>query len=201
MSLLCDTDILHEMKEGNIKISPFNENNLQSCSYDVTLGEYYYKEKSQTGICNIWNKEDVINHWKLEKASLNSNFSPDDQIILLSPGERILAHTQEFIGGLNNVTTMMKARSSMGRNGISVCLCAGFGDIGYINRYTMEITNHSRFATIPLVVGKRIAQILFFKTNTPQKTYISKYQSTQDLDKLIEIWKPEDMLPKLYLDR
>lgn len=28
------------------------------------------------------------------------------------------------------VTTMMKARSSMGRNFIEVCKCAGWGDIG-----------------------------------------------------------------------
>jgi len=40
--------------------------------------------------------------------------------------------------------------------------CAGWGDVGYINRWTMEITNNSRFYAIPLVVGRRIAQIVFF---------------------------------------
>ncbi len=34
--------------------------------------------------------------------------------------------------------------------------------IGYINRWTMEITNNSRHYAIPLVVGRRVAQIVFF---------------------------------------
>src|SRR5690348_8641441 len=45
---------------------------------------------------------------------------------------------------------------------ISVMQCAGWGDIGYVNRWTMEITNNSRHYSIPLVVGRRCAQIVFF---------------------------------------
>ena len=90
----------------------------------------------------------------------------------------------QYIGGRETVTTMMKARSSMGRNFIAVCKasadlffcnlffvsnhcyqCAGWGDIGYINRWTMEITNNSRYYSIPLVVGRRIAQIVFFDSD------------------------------------
>lgn len=75
------------------------------------------------------------------------NMSPDDRqalvfallmidrIIWITPGETILAHTNEFIGGCKSVTTMMKARSSLGRNFIEVCKCAGWGDVGYINRW------------------------------------------------------------------
>ena len=47
----------------------------------------------------------------------------------LHPGETILAHTQEFIGGRECVTTMMKARSSLGRVFVAVCKCAGWGDV------------------------------------------------------------------------
>ena len=49
------------------------------------------------------------------------NISPQDRIIWLKPGETILGHTNEFLGGRKTVTTMMKARSSMGRNFIEVC--------------------------------------------------------------------------------
>jgi len=45
---------------------------------------------------------------------------------------------------------------------MSVCKCAGVGDVGYIARWTMEITNHSH-ATIELPVGLRVAQILFYE--------------------------------------
>jgi dCTP deaminase len=101
---------------------------------------------------------------------------------------------------------MMKARSTMGRNFIEVCKCAGWGDVGYVNRWTMEITNNSKYYSIPLVVGRRIAQIVFFETGEIlQDDYAqiktSKYQSSQDVKELKKNWKPEDMLPKLWKDR
>lgn len=96
---------------------------------------------------------------------------------------------------------MMKARSSFGRNFIEVCKCAGLGDVGYINRWTMEITNNSRYYQIPLVVGRRIAQITFFKTGmTGDYAKGGKYQDGARLSELIESWRPDAMLPKLYRD-
>jgi dCTP deaminase len=99
----------------------------------------------------------------------------------------------------------MKARSSMGRNFINVCSCAGLGDIGYFNRWTMEIKNNSRIHTIPLVVGRRIAQIVFFQTDgllNPEASYnlTGKYQQGDELHHLMEAWTPESMLPKMYKD-
>ena len=130
--------------------------------------------------------------------------SPDDKVILLEPGETILAHTNEFIGGKDHITTMMKARSSLGRNFIEVCKCAGWGDVGYTNRWTMEITNNSRHYAIPLVVGRRIAQIVFFETGPIDGAdYNSKgkYNSSTDLTKMKKDWHPTMMLPRLYNDR
>lgn len=98
----------------------------------------------------------------------------------------------------------MKARSSMGRNFIEVCKCAGWGDIGYINRWTMEITNNSRFYSIPLVVGRRIAQIVFFDSDGTigGRSYADggKYQSNRSLDALMKEWSPLSCLPKMYMD-
>ena len=101
---------------------------------------------------------------------------------------------------------MMKARSSLGINFIEVCKCAGWGDVGYINRWTMEITNNSRHYSIPLVVGRRIAQIIFFETGEilhKEKDYTStgKYQTKKSLSDIKRSWKPEQMIPKMYLDR
>jgi dCTP deaminase len=123
---------------------------------------------------------------------------------MLRPGETILAHTNEFIGGRDSVTTMMKARSSLGRNFIEVCKCAGWGDVGYVNRWTMEITNNSKNYIIPLVVGRRIAQIIFFETGPIlAKDYATtgKYASSTDIAELKKNWKPEMMIPQLWKDR
>ena len=52
---------------------------------------------------------------------LLDNIGPNDRIIWIKPGETILGHTLEYIGGRHTITSMMKARSSMGRNFIEVC--------------------------------------------------------------------------------
>ncbi len=217
---LSDKRILEEIKKGDIIITPFNIKNLATSSYDATLGEYFFAEKPPAhfkNIFNIYEKEHIDRVWGTEPLRAKpakevfkdykfdfGNISPNDKVIMLSPGETILAHTNEFIGGKNHITTMMKARSSLGRSFIEVCKCAGWGDVGYINRWTMEITNNSKHYYIPLVVGRRIAQIIFFETGEIlEKDYSKegKYQTSSDIKKLIKDWDPLSMLPRLYKDR
>ena len=217
---LSDKRILEEMKKGAVVIEPFKRENLATSSYDVTLGEWFFREqptKYNHSIYNIWSKKHTEHVWGVDKveraikakeAFKKYNFkwegiSPDDKVIMLRPGETILTHTNEFIGGRDSVTTMMKARSSMGRNFIEICKCAGWGDVGYVNRWTMEITNNSKNYIIPLVVGRRIAQIIFFETGPilgSDYTKSGKYQSLKDAAQLRKTWRPEMMLPRLYLD-
>ncbi len=218
---LSDKKILEEIKKGDIVISPFKKENLATSSYDVTLGEYYFREqptKYNHSIYNIWSKSHMEHVWgadKVEKAITAKeafekyNFEwdgidPKDKVIMLRPGETILAHTNEYIGGKDHITTMMKARSSLGRSFIEVCKCAGWGDVGYINRWTMEITNNSENYIIPLVVGRRIAQIIFFETGPiigADYSVSGKYNPGKNLEELKKKWNPSMMLPKLYLDR
>ena len=218
---LSDKRILEEMKKGDIVITPFDQAQLATSSYDVTLGEYFFREqptKYNHSLYNIWSQEHMEHVWgadKVERAvtakeafkKYNFDFDgirEDDKVIVLRPGETVLAHTQEFIGGKDHITTMMKARSSMGRNFIEVCKCAGWGDVGYINRWTMEITNNSKNYIIPLVVGRRIAQIIFFETGPILErdyTNSGKYASSTNIKELKKSWKPESMLPQLYRDR
>lgn len=222
MSLLSNKYIKEYMKEGEIIIEPYNENNLNTSSYDVRLGEYYFKEKDpaknmESSLYNIYSKKDVYRIWsdKPKKAKPYSyyknkgeikelkNVKDEDLIIILKPGENILAHTQEYIGGVKRTTTMMKSRSSMGRNNFEVCKCSGMGDVGYYSRWTMEIKNNSKYYTIPLVVGRRVAQILFFDVkNTTGKSYNKegKYQTYDNIEEIKKNWSPYDMLPKMYND-
>lgn len=218
---LSDKKILEEIARGDIIIEPFTKENLATSSYDVTLGEWYFREQPiehNHSLYNIWSKSHMEHVWgaknphkamsaKEEFKKYNfewDGISPTDKVILLRPGETILAHTNEFIGGRNHITTMMKARSSLGRNFIEVCKCAGWGDVGYVNRWTMEITNNSSNYLIPLVVGRRIAQIIFFETGPIKgKDYAEtgKYNPHKELRELKKHWRPEMMLPKLYMDR
>jgi len=217
---LSDKKILESMKEGSIIIEPFKKANLATSSYDVTLGEYFFPEQTPKhfeNLYNVYDKKHIERVWGTKAKQAKpakellakydfeyDGISPDDKIILLAPGETILGHTQEFIGGREHITTMMKARSSLGRSFIEVCKCAGWGDVGYINRWTMEITNNSTHYYIPLVVGRRIAQIIFFETGpilAGDYAKGGKYQSSGSGAQLKKNWKPTDMLPRLYLDR
>jgi len=223
MSVLSKPEILKHYKAGNIVIEPFNKNNLGNASYDVRLGRYYYRQEilKHTQTLNPFYKESVDKMYSKLKEAVEvkeirsnrnpfHNFKPSDKVILIAPGETVLAHTIEFIGGKNGtedlpaVTTAMRARSSLGRIGISVCKDAGWGDIGYINRWTMEITNFSS-AIIPLPVGLRVAQIIFHETQPISKEDLyskkGKYQTQKSLKANIKNWKPESMLPKLYFDK
>ena len=225
-SYLSDKIILDYYKKGEIVIEPFNMKNLNTGSYDVTLGEWFFREQIPQDqwifpkydripvIYNLYSKEMVKSVWGepqkaipysdyKQKGIILENIQPEDLIIFINPGETILAHTNEFIGGVNHINTMMKARSSMGRNFIKTCSCAGLGDIGYFNRWTMEITNSSTIYKIPLIVGRRLAQIVFFDTDEILKDRYNKngkYQNKNTLEELKKTWSPYDMLPKLYND-
>ncbi|MFB6225580.1 MAG: dCTP deaminase [Candidatus Paceibacteria bacterium] len=214
---LSDKTILEALESGKIIIDPFYRRNLGTSSYDVSLGPWFFREKKPQNmrVYNVYNAQHAEQVWGREAEYAQQaqdvleefefiGLNPDDRVILIEPGETILAHTQEFIGGKQNITTMMKARSSMGRNFLEVCKCAGWGDVGYVNRWTMEITNNSRYYSIPLVVGRRIAQIIFFEVgDILEQDYTStgKYQQTQDLETIKTNWQPTMMLPKMYNDR
>ena len=218
--LLSRNAILRHFKEGNIVIDPFDERKLKTTSYDVSLGDFFWRETHPEGRASVHNLYDEVstkNVWRgpyqaeiagviSERLSMNfKNIKPDNKLIMLRPRETILAHTEEFIGGREKIVTKMYARSSMGRNFVEVCKDAGWGDIGYFNRWTMEVTNNSQYFTIPLVVGRRIGQIVFYEveplTDTPD--YVAeggKYQRSQDLEELKAIWSPHQMIPQMHKD-
>jgi dCTP deaminase len=220
MTILSNRDITERLGNSVI-IEPFNPQNVNTSSYDVTLGQWYFIEHRPSFLTrlfrstyNIWSYQHVERVWgkpivarearSIWKWRVPKNIHPRDLVILIPRRHTILAHTLEFIGGRLNVTTMMKARSSFGRNFIAVCKCAGYGDVGYTNRWTMEITNYSRFYRIPLVVGRRIAQIVFMETGEqtgPDYTETGKYQRSADVRELEMRWRPEMMLPRLDKDR
>ena len=217
-SLLSKPIILEHIKEGNIFIDPFNANDLRTTSYDVRLGENYFQEQPfralHRRVLNPFDKEHIERYWgNPQKATVTAdwiaengplkNIKPEDNVIIVGPGECILAHTQEFIGGKNCVTTEMRARSSMVRIGITVCKCAGWGDLGFCNRWTMEVSNHLKDTSVVLVVGMRVAQIAFYQVDPLDESYYlsgEQYQNTDDTKKMIKTWSPYLMLPKFNRD-
>jgi dCTP deaminase len=182
--LLSDKRIVEEMDAGNIVIDPFDERQLGTNSYDCRLGSWYFQPTKFSEVIDFTDEEQARAFWgdPLEAQ----------EAIIVKPGTTILAHTHEVVGGRNGVTTTMHARSSIGRSSLSVCKCAGVGDVGYVSRWTMEISNHST-CSIKLPVGIRICQIKFDFVGETLKEYEGKYGQEA-------AWTPYDMLPRLYRD-
>jgi dCTP deaminase len=238
-SLMSEEAILGQLGRGVI-IDPFKRKNLGNCSYDVCLGEYYYRRRGPSWlslfrsfslrslgiedvpIFNPYSPRSVKEHFEgpfrakraadhqiyNPKSEVWENIEPDDLIILIYPGELILGHTVEFIGGTRDpdtgrcFTAEMKARSSVGRSGLEVCRCAGWGDVGYVNRWTMEIKNDDTKA-VPLVVGGRLAQMKFYEVDPVRLERLygagscNHYQRGCDLEEIKGSWQPEMLKPRL----
>jgi dCTP deaminase len=196
---MTDVEIKNAYLSGSIVIDPFNEDNLGTDTYDVRLGRFFYREQGdeiRQLIFDPFDERSVSTAWGEPQEAA-------DSIIWLEPGETILAHTEEFIGARVGATTKMFARSTVGRSMLGVCKCAGRGDVGYFNRWTMEITSFSRFHRIPLRVGTRIAQIEFSVVGDTDKVYgktHGKYQQGANLAELKRDWEPKLMLPRMYKD-
>lgn len=223
MSVYSNTEIKQAIVDDTIVCVPYNEANVSEASLDFTLGHYFFKQEYQeeARVYNPFDKDDVARYFKgpLEAIphkewcdkngyQLFDNIPEDHPIIVLRPGERILAHTHEFVGiRAHGGACEVKSRSSWGRNGVAVCFDAGWVDPGYINRITLEIYNLNMHESVVLPVGERIGQLIFHKTGPVEGDYSDgrggvsgKYQHTNDLAELMRTWKPEDMLPRAYKD-
>jgi dCTP deaminase len=182
--LLSDKRIVEEREAGNIVIEPFDRRQLGTNSYDCRLGHWYFEPTKYSELVDFTNEDQALAFWGEPKRA--------DRAIVVKPATTILAHTQEVVGARNGITTTMHARSSVGRSSLSVCKCAGVGDVGYVSRWTMEISNHST-CSISIPVGLRICQIKFDFVGETLKEYQGKYGQESE-------WTPYDMLPRLYRD-
>lgn len=224
MSVYSNREILAAVEEGTIVCTPFTPDNVSEASLDFTLGHYFYKQEfdDQSSVYNPFDEAEVARYFKGPLMAIphaewceHNGFTrfrniPDDHpIIVLRPGERILAHTHEFVGiRAHGGAAEVKSRSSWGRNGVAVCFDAGWIDPGYINRITLEIYNLNKHESVVLPVGERIGQLIFHQTGPVDGGYAGgrggisgKYQHTDDLAELIHSWRPETMLPRAFKDR
>jgi deoxycytidine triphosphate deaminase len=219
-----NTEIEEALESGHILCEPFNKLHVSQASLDVTLGFHFYRieKMNERTIYNPFDREEVERYFdgpykampheqwcKANGVSPLKGIPMDHPVISLKPGERILAHTHEFFGIKPPGACELRARSSWARNGIAVCFDAGWIDPGYINRLTLEIYNLNHRETIAIPVGERIAQVIFHTTGPVRGSYgagrnegfSGKYQQGVDLENIMQIWSPDLMLPRAYLDK
>lgn len=185
--------ILAERRVLDIVIEPFTRELVQTGSVDVRLGKNLWRRKKLDVVIDP-TQPPPDGMWTLERID-------DDAGAVLQPNERVLGHTIEFVGARARFVPVMHGRSSFARWGNSAHQ-AGFGDVGYFNRWTLEIINHD-VDSMRLHWGLVIAQIAFEEIRVDEhekeETYVENgghYQNTTDLQKTMREWTPEMMLPK-----
>ena len=171
--LLCDRDILLEMKVGRIQVEPFEAKMIQPSSVDVRLDRFFRVFENH--------KYEVIDP-SLEQSELTREVAvaPND-FFILHPGEFVLASTYEVITLPDDIAGRLEGKSSLGRLGLLTHSTAGFIDPGFSGHITLELSNVANLP-VKLYPGMKIGQLCLIKLSSAAEhpygsaVYGSRYQ-------------------------
>jgi dCTP deaminase len=155
---------IKEKMGSDIIITPFNENAVNPNSYNLTLHNEL-----------LVYDEDILD---MKKPNKTRKLIIPEEGIVLTPGTLYLARTREYTE-THKYVPMLEGRSSVGRLGLFVHVCAGFGDVGFKGYWTLEI--HC-VQPIRVYEGVEICQIYYHSIEGEYEPYISgKYQNNQGI--------------------
>lgn len=169
----------------DIKIDPYQEENLNPNSYNLTLHNEL-----------ITYEELVLD---MRKANRIRRIEIPPSGLVLNPNQLFLGRTVEHTE-THNLVPMIEGRSSIGRLGLFVHVTAGFGDVGFKGYWTLEM-----FAVQPVRIypGVPICQIFYHEICGDITEYNSKYQDNKDIQPSLmfkELNPQEEQDPQLMLD-
>ncbi len=158
MSILTGAEIRKQWAEGRIVIDPYNPAHVGPNSVDVTLAhelQVYY-----VGECLDMRKDNPTGPLTVPPEGL-----------VLRPRVLYLASTVERVGS-DHYVTYIDGRSSVGRLGIQIHMTAGRGDLGFKNRWTLEI---EVVHPVRVYAGSRIGQATFHTVEGDVQLYTGRY--------------------------
>lgn len=161
-----DVSLRRLQKEGFLP----NDVHIGPSSVDLRLSNSFCIPKNSLWDLNRSEESYVID--VMDELSFDQ-FTAESLII--SPGEFILASTEEEIGVPHDCAGYVEGRSSVGRIGIQV-QNAGFVDAGFRGQITLELQNQSMYS-IRIHRGMRICQLVYVQmTSMCDNPYNGKYQ-------------------------
>lgn len=147
-----DYEIANKIAIGTIGVEPYNPDNLNPASLDLTLAaDILVQDYSSTAQIDLRN---VSGDYMMPNRI-------DPEIgYPMYPGDFLLACTEEVITLHRDFLARVEGKSSLARLGLSVHATGGFIDPGFSGQITLEMTNHLH-RPLRLYPGLPIAQIAF----------------------------------------
>lgn len=161
--ILSGAEIKHRLG-GDIKIEPFNAQQLNPNSYNLTLHN------------ELLVYEEVV--LDVKQPNRYRRIEIPECGLVLSPNQIYLGRTIEHTE-THNLVPMIEGRSSLGRLGLFVHVTSGFGDAGFRGYWTLEM-----FAVQPIRIysGIQICQIIYHGLQGQVLENSSgKYQNNRDI--------------------
>lgn len=163
MSIMVRPQLVAAINEGRI-VAPLS--NVQENSINFRLGDDMwtdFKRKSE-GYIDPYSERT----WSRVEGRLGKDSDSDGEYFILHPGRVYLGTTDQAYGtrvvvGKRLIVPECRARSTTGRHGLTVAMCAGVGDFGYEGRWVLEIVNNNEQPII-LRPGTEIGQFVFYES-------------------------------------
>ncbi len=159
--ILSDVDLLNRLEKGDLVIDPIDDldTQIQPASVDLRLGSDFIEYKRTNAPCIRPNNEDEVDSY------LRETHIPEDEEIIIHPGDFILGTTYEHVEIPNDLVATLEGRSSLGRLAIIIHATAGFIDPGWEGKITLEISN---LGTVPIALkpGMRVSQLVISELKT-----------------------------------
>ncbi|MBW2977684.1 dCTP deaminase [Candidatus Woesearchaeota archaeon] len=157
MAVLTKNEILKEIRQGKIKITPFNATNIGPASIDLTLDNEF----------RIFSKgKRVVLDEKTDYKKL-TNFKKINQIVL-KPGEFAIGITKEQVKLPEDVCGWLTGRSRFARLGLLVHITAAFIQPGINNKQVLEMRNVSPNDLV-VKTGTKVCQLVIERTEGKAK--------------------------------
>lgn len=160
------------MRKGNIVVTRWKEGMewpldiaLQPAGIDIHLGNEFLEVIPSKTYLDPYDEVNTV-----------SRSLAQGDVLALLPHEYILGVTQEKVTLGARIAAQVNGKSSLGRDGVSNHVTAGFIDPGFSGYITLEIFNMNRVPVI-LTPGMPIGQLQFFKLSSKTDIpYQGRYQ-------------------------
>lgn len=161
--MLTDSQIRDARRWRDLRITPFEDRQLQPASYDVRLHPTLLVLKPGGPIDP---KTDSTGEWVTVHL--------DERGFLLKWGHFALGSTAEHVHLGTHLMGQLEGKSSLGRLGLMVHSTAGYLDPGFEGQVTLELSCvHTR--GVVLYPGMPVGQIAFDSAQAVERPYQGKY--------------------------